>query len=86
MATDIDLFPSSISKRFEQIDWAFQPAPLSAQELIAKVPVKKVHARRVACNGGGGALGHPTVYINLDGVEPESCGYCGLRYQQEHHH
>ncbi|KAI8921892.1 ubiquinone oxidoreductase 20 kd subunit [Powellomyces hirtus] len=72
--------------RFEQTDFDLQPNPLSAQELIAQVPVKMVSARRVACDGGGGALGHPKVYINLDRNEPESCGYCGLRFQQEHHH
>ncbi|KAJ3180880.1 hypothetical protein HDU87_001520 [Geranomyces variabilis] len=72
--------------RFEQTDFDLQPNPLSAQELIAQVPVRMVSARRVACDGGGGALGHPKVYINLDRGEPQPCGYCGLRFQQEHHH
>ncbi|KAI8591983.1 zinc-finger domain-containing protein [Geranomyces variabilis] len=63
-----------------------RPNPLSAQELISQVPVRMVSARRVACDGGGGALGHPKVYINLDRGEPQPCGYCGLRFQQEHHH
>ena len=35
---------------------------------------------QVSCDGGGGALGHPKVYINLDGGEPVACIYCGLRY------
>ncbi|KAJ3155388.1 hypothetical protein HDU86_004290 [Geranomyces michiganensis] len=72
--------------RFEQTDIDLQPNPLSAQELIAQVPVRMVSGRRVACDGGGGALGHPKVYINLDRGEPEPCGYCGLRFQQEPHH
>ncbi|HUA55891.1 MAG TPA: zinc-finger domain-containing protein [Candidatus Sulfotelmatobacter sp.] len=34
----------------------------------------------VACDGGGGALGHPKVYLNIttDGVI--DCPYCGRRY------
>ena len=35
---------------------------------------------QVSCDGGGGALGHPKVYINLDDGKPVSCIYCGLRY------
>jgi hypothetical protein len=35
---------------------------------------------------GGGALGHPKVFINLDRNEPNECGYCGLRFEQEHDH
>ena len=36
---------------------------------------------QVACDGGGGALGHPKVYINLDQPGPHACIYCGLRYE-----
>ena len=36
---------------------------------------------KVSCDGGGGALGHPRVYINLDDGQPKACIYCGLRYQ-----
>ncbi|KAL2911942.1 hypothetical protein HK105_208552 [Polyrhizophydium stewartii] len=72
--------------RFEQTNWELQPNPPSAMEFINAVPVKFVEARRVACDGGGGALGHPKVYINLDKDQPMPCGYCGLRFQQKHHH
>jgi NADH dehydrogenase (ubiquinone) Fe-S protein 6 len=51
--------------RFEQTDLASQPNPMAAIELISQVPVAQVDKRIVACNGGGGALGHPRVYINL---------------------
>ena len=39
-----------------------------------------VTAHRVACDGVGGALGHPRVYIELgpDGVG--ECGYCDRRF------
>ena len=36
---------------------------------------------QVSCDGGGGPLGHPKVYINLDKPGPQSCPYCGLRYE-----
>jgi uncharacterized Zn-finger protein len=42
-----------------------------------------------SCNthrAGGGALGHPKVYINRDQPGPRSCGYCGLRFEQDPHH
>jgi uncharacterized Zn-finger protein len=30
----------------------------------------------VACNGGGGALGHPKVYYTFHGQDEVTCGYC----------
>lgn len=36
-----------------------------AINLVAEEPVGDVEARVVSCDGGGGALGHPKVYINL---------------------
>jgi uncharacterized Zn-finger protein len=33
-------------------------------------------AHQVACNGGGGALGHPKVYYTFDGQDAVTCGYC----------
>lgn len=36
-----------------------------AIKLVAEEPVSGVEARVVSCDGGGGALGHPKVYINL---------------------
>jgi len=36
-----------------------------------------VTQRRVACDGGGGALGHPKTYLDM-GVETQvTCKYCG---------
>ena len=38
-----------------------------------------VDEERVACDGGGGALGHPRVFLRVgpDGVD---CPYCGRRF------
>ncbi|XP_021510827.1 NADH dehydrogenase [ubiquinone] iron-sulfur protein 6, mitochondrial [Meriones unguiculatus] len=57
-----------------------------AIDLIAEQPVNEVEHRIIACDGGGGALGHPKVYINLDKeTKTGTCGYCGLQFKQHHH-
>ena len=41
----------------------------------------EVHALEVACDGGGGALGHPRVYLHIDqDVGQISCPYCSRTY------
>ncbi|KAI9020967.1 zinc-finger domain-containing protein [Phycomyces nitens] len=72
--------------RFEQFDLATQPNPMAAIELIAEEPIQFVSERVTSCNGGGGALGHPKVYINLDKPGAHACGYCGVRFEMNHHH
>jgi len=39
-----------------------------------------VETDRVGCDGGGGALGHPKVYLNLGKDGHIDCPYCGRRY------
>ncbi len=34
----------------------------------------------VACNGGGGALGHPRVFLNLETNGAVDCPYCDRRF------
>ncbi|HNS87750.1 MAG TPA: zinc-finger domain-containing protein [Parvularculaceae bacterium] len=38
-----------------------------------------VAEKRVACDGAGGALGHPRVWYALDDGEAE-CGYCDRKF------
>ncbi|XP_036620111.1 NADH dehydrogenase [ubiquinone] iron-sulfur protein 6, mitochondrial-like [Trichosurus vulpecula] len=58
-----------------------------AIDLISEQPVSEVESRVISCDGGGGALGHPKVYINLDKeTKTGTCGYCGLQFKQHHHH
>ncbi|KAJ6604643.1 hypothetical protein DFH09DRAFT_898398, partial [Mycena vulgaris] len=59
--------PSS-SPRFEQTAMELQPNPLSAMALVNDVPVNMVDGRRATCDGGGGPLGHPKIYLNLVGL------------------
>ncbi|KHJ44076.1 hypothetical protein D918_05770 [Trichuris suis] len=57
-----------------------QVNPNVAMHLIAAVPPIPCKSREATCDGGGGALGHPKVFINLDKPGVHACGYCGLRF------
>ncbi|HWX89001.1 MAG TPA: zinc-finger domain-containing protein [Rhizomicrobium sp.] len=35
---------------------------------------------RVACDGGGGALGHPKVYLEMGDEDFVECPYCDKRF------
>ncbi|KAF9015155.1 ubiquinone oxidoreductase 20 kd subunit [Cyathus striatus] len=74
------------SPRFEQTAMDLQPQPLSAMELISQEPIRLVNGRKAVCDGGGGPLGHPKIYVNLDKPGPRPCGYCGIRFEQAPHH
>jgi NADH dehydrogenase (ubiquinone) Fe-S protein 6 len=50
-----------------------------AIDLIKEQPIV-VCDQRVVWSSGGGALGHPKVYINVDPPEPQDCGYSGRRF------
>ena len=39
-----------------------------------------VNSTRVACDGGGGALGHPKVYLEMGDRTFVECGYCDRRF------
>ena len=40
----------------------------------------KTEAVIISCNGGGGSLGHPLVYLNAGGKGGIDCPYCGKHY------
>ena len=37
-------------------------------------------SRRVSCNGGGGALGHPLVFYEMGNDDFVECKYCDRRF------
>ena len=39
-----------------------------------------VNSTRVSCDGGGGALGHPKVYLEMGDENFVECGYCDRRF------
>lgn len=57
-----------------------QPRPLAAIDLIHKQPVRWTKERQVSCDGGGGPLGHPRIFINVDKPQVCWCTYCGLPF------
>jgi uncharacterized Zn-finger protein len=40
----------------------------------------EVETAVVRCDGNGGGLGHPAVYLNLEGRREIDCPYCGRRF------
>jgi len=57
-----------------------QPRPMAAIELIHKQPVRWIKERTATCDGGGGPLGHPRIFINVDKPQICWCTYCGVPY------
>lgn len=62
----------------------------NAMDKIQETPAVEVDGNVAACNGGGGALGHPIEYIKLlvsdEDAGPQVCKYCGLKFVRKHHH
>jgi uncharacterized Zn-finger protein len=56
---------------------ATQPATASAPP---PAEVVEVDSTPVACDGGGGALGHPMIYIPLGADGTGECGYCDRKF------
>ena len=49
-------------------------APLDPPEVV------EVDSEIVACEGEGGALGHPRVFLNMAGKGQIDCPYCDRRF------
>jgi len=47
---------------------------------MAKVETIEVESEVVGCDGGGGGLGHPRVFLTLDGKGEATCPYCSRHY------
>lgn len=47
------------------------------------LPVLYVTATQVACDGGGGPLGHPLTYYEVGADGKATCGYCGKDFIRE---
>lgn len=53
----------------------------SRQHDLPPPEVEEVRVLRVACDGGGGALGHPRVWMVIDPqIGHADCGYCDKRF------
>ena len=40
-------------------------------------------AKRVSCNGGGGALGHPQIWLNYGKDGTVICPYCSKKFETQ---
>ncbi len=58
--------------------------PMPAKPALTHDPhpaeIIPVHSRRVACDGVGGALGHPRVWLEMGEADFVECGYCDRRF------
>jgi uncharacterized Zn-finger protein len=55
--------------------------PIPSREMPVEVPeIVEVTTSRVACDGGGGALGHPKVYLEMGDEGFVECPYCDKRF------
>jgi uncharacterized Zn-finger protein len=58
--------------------------PRHADAIIPPPEAIVVATKRVACDGGGGALGatlgHPLVYMDMGAEDFVECGYCDRRF------
>ena len=48
--------------------------PVDAPEIV------ETDNTRVACDGGGGALGHPKVFLEMGDENSVECPYCDKRF------
>ncbi len=54
---------------------------MSQSKIVPPPPeVVEVTTHRVSCEGIGGALGHPRVWIELGAEGVGECGYCDRRF------
>ena len=44
------------------------------ETLVVETPV-------VGCDGGGGALGHPMIYLNMGDERQATCPYCSRHFE-----
>lgn len=54
----------------------------SETSLVTETIFVKDH--RVSCDGGGGALGHPKVYMDMGQADRVKCKYCDKMFVLKH--
>jgi len=68
------IIPASVRSNRAQMNLHRVKAKMEPPETI------EVEEMRTSCDGGGGALGHPLVYLNLGDGGSVDCPYCGRRF------
>jgi uncharacterized Zn-finger protein len=57
-----------------------EPPPVAADPGPPPPEVIVVRSKRVACDGVGGALGHPRVWLEMGAANFVECSYCDRRF------
>jgi uncharacterized Zn-finger protein len=47
----------------------------------SQTPITIVKSKRVSCDGTGGALGHPRIYIDMGQNNTAKCKYCDQSFK-----
>ena len=54
---------------------------MSDSKIVPPPPeIVEVSTRRVSCDGIGGALGHPRIWLEMGEDDFVECGYCDRRF------
>jgi uncharacterized Zn-finger protein len=51
-----------------------------APDVTKEIEVIYVDSRTAVCDGGGGVLGHPRVFLAIDASGEVECPYCSRRF------
>jgi uncharacterized Zn-finger protein len=57
-----------------------KPSTSPATGFVDNAEVILVTTKKVACDGGGGALGHPKVWYDMSEADHVECRYCDRRF------
>ena len=60
--------------------------PRHSDAIVPQAEEILVTQKRVACDGGGGALGHPLVYLEMGDETSVACTYCDRSFVLSAHH
>lgn len=56
------------------------PGPTTSTGFVDNPEVILVTTKKIACDGGGGALGHPKVWYDMSEADHVECKYCDRRF------
>jgi len=55
-------------------------SPAKNADLLPAVETVMVTTKRVKCDGGDGAMGHPRVFMDMGDDRSVECKYCGKHF------
>lgn len=70
-------------KKFKAVQMTIPNAKTALEPVGTPVETKIVSRRSVSCDGGGGAVGHPRVFLEMGDGASVDCPYCGCRFLYE---